>query len=99
MGACEISFIRDGTLSQNQIEEAFRARQQDDRAQNGHQDGYSGDFQTVNRIEFRTDVFETRAEAMDYCLSEAQKWDSVIAVMFKDPNKDLRWLVAGWGAC
>ena len=85
MGACDISFELKGKASKEQIEKAFKHQRENDSEENGHQSGYSGDFQTVNKVDchFHT-VFNSYNEAMEYCLKNAQKWDSVIAVYYKD---------------
>ena len=52
MGATNIHIKREGELTKNEILEAFQAQKVEDRFNNGHQDGYSGDFQTVNQVKF-----------------------------------------------
>lgn len=83
MGACDISFIIGKKATQYEILERFKARREKDRAENGHQEGYSGDFQTVDGVDFHLDrVFSSHREAMDYCLSNSKKWENAIAVYF-----------------
>ena len=97
MGACDISMRVDGNKTQDEVVNAFRKRQEQDRIYNGHQDGYSGDFQTVNRVDFTDKEFQSANDGLDYCLDHAQKWDSVVAVKVRT-DTDYFWLVAGWGA-
>lgn len=86
MGACDISFSLDGKKTFSQVEQAFKDQQRQDASENGHRDGYSGDFQTVHKVEdhsYKTDIFSDRQEAMEYCLKNADKWTSVVAVKYK----------------
>jgi len=83
MGACNIETTRKGKLSRNEIYDLFKSKQDQDRLENGHQDGYSGDFQTVSKVDYRLDqVFTSYNEAHDFCLKNASKWDTVVAVYF-----------------
>jgi len=84
MGACNIEFELPGTPNFSAIEKAFKERQEQDRAENGHQAGYSGDFQTVRKVIDSTHrTFDTYEQAEKYCLENAEKWTSVVAVRFK----------------
>ena len=85
MGACDISFTISGKASMKEVSDAFLTRQQRDREYNGHQEGYTGDFQTVNSVkcEFGK-VFTSFNEAYEYCLSNASKWEHVVAVHYID---------------
>lgn len=97
MGASTIAFTLDGNKTQADVKQAFRDRQADDRDCNGHQDGYSGDFQTVNSVKFSGREFNNWDEAYDYCHDKAEKWDYVVAVKVVNATEN-QWLVAGWGA-
>lgn len=83
MGACDISFIIGKKATVSEVGDALQARRNEDREENGHREGYSGDFQTVTGVEchFNT-VFTSHREAIDYCLSKAEKWGNAIAVYF-----------------
>lgn len=87
MGACDISFIIGKKATVSEVGDALQARRAEDREENGHQEGYSGDFQTVTGVEchFNT-VFTSHREAMDYCLSKAEKWGNAIAVHYVQIN-------------
>ena len=88
MGAHDISFELDGNKTFQDVLQAFRDRQASDAAENGRQSGYSGDFQTVHSVENHSNkVFDTHNEAMEYCLQNATKWESVIAVKVKISDK------------
>jgi Zn finger protein HypA/HybF involved in hydrogenase expression len=85
MGACDISLELKGKASRSEIEAAFRRQQEYDRLENGHQSGYSGDFQTVSKVDCHLgQFFSSRNEAFEYCLKHASKWDTVVAVYFLD---------------
>jgi hypothetical protein len=99
MGAINIEMVLSGEPSSSEIKEAFKRQQGYDSSRNGHQDGYSGDFQTVDKVVIRMHrVFQSYDDATDYCLSEARKWETVIAVRYKEGDK-INTLIAGWGAC
>jgi len=83
MGAHDISFTVDGSQPFSAVRDAFKTRRESDAQENGH-GRYSGDFQTVNRVDNHGDkVFDTESLAQDYCLKNAQKWENVIAVRVK----------------
>lgn len=83
MGACDISLHLKGKRTKEQIEKAFKQQRAQDREYNGHQEGYSGDFQTVDGVDYHLDqVFPNEKKAMEYCLEKASKWDTVVAVYF-----------------
>ena len=83
MGACDISFTIGGKASRIEVETAFKKRREKDAAYNGHQDGYSGDFQTVNRVEYHLDrLFTSYNDALEYCLEKAEKFEHVVAVYY-----------------
>lgn len=83
MGACDISFTIGGKASRIEVETAFKKRRENDSIRNGHQDGYSGDFQTVDRVEYHFDrLFTSHTEALEYCLEKAEKFVNVVAVYY-----------------
>lgn len=83
MGACDIAFTIGGKASRIEIQQAFEKQREKDTIRNGHQDGYSGDFQTVDRVEYHLDnVFTSYREAMDYCLEKSEKFVHVVAVYY-----------------
>lgn len=84
MGADSIGFTLQGEASRGDIQSRFDRQRLQDREDNGSRDGYSGDFQTVDSIDYRLhETFESQQEAMEYCLRHAQKWSTVVAVRFK----------------
>jgi len=88
MGATNIEFEVEGDKPFQEVLAAFKRRQAQDSDDNGHQDGYSGDFQTVHSVENHGHkVFTDYQEAQKYCLDNAEKWESVIAVKYKVTDK------------
>lgn len=105
MGSSNIGFTIAGKASVEKIKKAFARRVKEDRAYNGHRDGYSGDFQTVSGVNFNHlgQVFKSYNEAQDYALDRSEKWGPAVAVYFseKDETTNRRktyTLVAGWCA-
>lgn len=102
MGACNIDFEIEGPATWSQIEKKFNDVREENQKYNGHQDGYSGDFQTVHKVKDHTHmVFNSHNEAYDYCLDKAQKWDFVVAVRYRDtsaakPSAKLKKLQKQW---
>lgn len=84
MGACDISLELKGKVSKTEINAAFTEQRYKDRCENG--DGsYTGDFQTVHKVDYHLDrVFPSHEEAFNYCLEKAVKWDTVVAVYYND---------------
>jgi hypothetical protein len=100
-GATNIGFFLPKKATKTEIEAEFKKRRKADAEMNGDSDSYSGDLQTVKRVEYRylsdSNVFENRSKAEDFCLDKAEKWEFVVAVYFKQDGKVFT-LVAGWGA-
>lgn len=82
MGAEYIEMKLDGKLSRMEVESEVRSRAIEDRAENDSRSGYSGDWQTVNRIEFRGQQPGYR-EAAEYIQKNAEKWSYGIAVQYE----------------
>lgn len=83
MGAQDISLHLKGKRTKQQIEKAFKQQQKIDAEYRGHQEGYSGDFQTVNGVDYHLDkVFPNEGAAMEYCLENSEKWENVVAVYY-----------------
>ena len=100
MGANNIQFKLGGEKTFSDVKQAFTDRVKEDRQNNGHQQGYSGDFQTVSEVKNHghLEPFRDYDEAHEYCLDNAEKWDFVVAVKYLDKDKKPMWLIAGWGA-
>ena len=98
-GASDISFEIPGKADRNAINKKFSQQQKDDADYNGSRDGYSGDFQTVNKVDFNYlgKSFDDMDKAYDFALDKAKKWQTVVALYVTEKGKTTT-LVAGWGA-
>jgi len=93
MGAHNIEFdIADGPSSD--VKKAFDEKRREDKFTNGHQEGYSGDFQTVSTVKIEDKIFDTYREAHEYCLDRAQKWEYVVAVKYREDAKKIKKIVS-----
>lgn len=99
MGATSIDHVMRWKATPKEIEKAFKERRAEDAKCNGRMEGYSGDFQTVSKVDLRYlyKEFNSYGEAQDFCLDKAEKWETVVAVYFKENDLELT-LIAGWGA-
>jgi undecaprenyl pyrophosphate synthase len=93
MGACNIDFQLTGKATKEQIDRAFKRQVKHDRDYNGHREGYSGDFQTIDEIKLHNKTFDSYKEAYDYCLENSEKWCYAVAVYVKDlkVHNDEKW--------
>jgi len=86
MGAHNIEFdIPD--CNKDKVIKAFQYKRSIDRANNGTQQGYSGDFQTIPDVKIHDKIFESYNEAHEYCLEHSKKWEYAIAVKYRDFSK------------
>jgi hypothetical protein len=87
MGASNIDMVLDGKLTKRQVLDKIDEQRKFDKSHNGHQDGYSGDWQTIPDVKFHDHkVFLDIDEASNYCLDNAEKWSHAIAVKIKEAN-------------
>jgi hypothetical protein len=87
MGSFNIDMVLDGKLTERQVLTKIEEQRKDDRGRNGHQDGYSGDWQTIPGVDFHGNKeFFNINEASDYCLAHAEKWGNAIAVKVRLAN-------------
>lgn len=85
MGASDISFEINKKATEKEVLDSFNRQRDRDSDENGHQQGYSGDFQTVDTVKCHFDkVFTSYNEAFDYCLEKAEKWCYAVAVHYID---------------
>lgn len=84
MGAHDISFELTGKATQTQIDIAFKNKVKEDAYNNGHAGGYSGDFQTLDKVDYSHlgRVFGTYEEAYRYALEKSEKWTTAVAVYY-----------------
>lgn len=93
MGAHSIELDFDGKLTKSQILSKIEKQRKEDREYNGHQEGYSGEWQTIPDIAFREHrIFDSYNDAHEYCLENAEKWSYAIAVKYRPDGKDSRVL-------
>lgn len=87
MGASNIQFYLDGKASRSQIEQQFKQKQQEDEG-DADEDGYGGGFSTVRKVDYSYfhQVFNSENEAFDFCMQKAEKFYSVVAVVYKDTS-------------
>jgi hypothetical protein len=99
MGAVGICHVIREKADRTKIDKAFRERREHDQDENGHREGYSGDFQTVTSVDYRFlgKVYSDYNEAEDFCLDKAEKWRTVVAVYFNEAG-ETHTMIAGWGA-
>lgn len=83
MGSCSISLTVQGNL-RSDVEEALRIQRQEDSRYNGHQEGYSGDWQTIRDINYVNETFVDEKEAYEYCLKNSKKWEATAVKVYKD---------------
>ena len=100
MGAVFITMkVKAGHKATPKVLKAYRDQQEEDRARNGHQDGYSGDFQTLDGLNFyHGEVFKTEDRAEDYIYENAEKRGAAIAVKVKEGGKEY-WIIGGLAGC
>ena len=84
MGSNFVDYKYGKKLTKEQISKEFKNRQEEGRDYNGHQDGYSGDFQTVNCVTIKDNVFNTLQEALDYIDNNASKWENAVATYYTE---------------
>lgn len=85
MGATFIQLKFDGKYTREQVIQAVKERRDSDRLENGHQQGYSGDWQTIKDIRFLRDdkIFDDYNAARNYCSENSEKWHYGYAVKYK----------------
>jgi len=85
MGASFVDRSYKGKLTRDQIKKEFDAQVIEDRDYNGHQEGYSGDWQTLNGVRLDDDViFANERDASEYVADHSDKWEHAVAVYFHE---------------
>ena len=98
MGATSIFHVFLKNLSKEDLHNAFRELQEEENQINGHQHGYSGDFQTFDSLRIYDQTFEDLNSAKEFCYDKSEKWISAAATKFKDANGKEKWVIGGWAA-
>jgi hypothetical protein len=79
MGATDIALTIPKRATNKEVHAALNAARAENAACNGHQDGYSGDWQTIYRISFIPGrVFNTRREAEDFAWNKCEKGEAFV---------------------
>lgn len=85
MGACNIDLDLDGKLTEREVRDAIARQRSNDEDENGDR-GYTGDWQTIDRITFSGKTFSTYNEAYEHCSEKCPKWEG-LAVRYKACDK------------
>ena len=83
MGACNIHFTLKGQVNEDKIIKAVNKQRREDKKRNGHQEGYSGDWQTVGNPDLHAKIFSSRENAVAWCYENVEKRDS-LAVHYRE---------------
>ena len=97
MGATNVGFTLDGKKSKKEVIDYFQKAREKALYMYGH-DSYNGTISTIPDVRITDEVFETKSEAEEYCLDNAEKWEYAIACKYKNKEGNLMWLVEGWAA-
>lgn len=102
MGAEFISENREGHLKPDELGEELEQMQSRDNQVNGHRQGYSGDWQTVNSI--KTGLLSTTDggfvsvhDALEFIQENAEKWEYGVAIHAKDGDTEIT-VMGCWAA-
>ncbi len=98
MGATSIFHVFLEDHNKEDLEAAFRELQEEESEINGHQHGYSGDFQTFDSLRIYDRTFDDLNTAIEFCFDKSEKWISAAATKFKDAKGIERWVIGGWAA-
>ena len=99
MGAHDISFGMPKKATLTELLVKMREYREEDAEVNGHQHGYSGDWQTIPSIKSHLHkTFDSQNDAHDYCMEHAEKGMYAIAVYYKTETGEIWTHVAGWAA-
>jgi hypothetical protein len=97
MGGVDIVKYFDGKLTFKEVCDGIQKLREENALEHGHQDGYSGDWQTISIIDKVNKEFENIDDAYDYCADNCDK-RSALAVKAKNENGEWIWYVHGVGA-
>lgn len=84
MGADSISFELDGNKTFSDVLKEVKRLRAENAEENGHAQGYSGDWQTIPEVKDHShEVFADDEKAFNYCLEKCEKWHYAIAVKYQ----------------
>lgn len=98
MGGVDIIKYFDGNLTFSEVCKCIQKLREDNYHEHGHQDGYSGDWQTISNIDRMNREFDNINDAYDYCVDNCDK-RSALVVRTKNTNGEWIWYIHGVGAC
>ncbi len=81
MGADVVTMKFEGKATWAQITSKLAVQRKLDNEENGHRDGYSGDWQTISDRDIkdlRHKEFSSANEAYDWCQKNVEKWEGVV---------------------
>ena len=89
MGADQIYMQFNGIVSDTFIKRKIAQQAAYDNCENGHRDGYSGDWQCVHDFKRVPGFFNSLEEARQYLSENCKKWEPALVVQYltKDPTK------------
>lgn len=101
MGAQYINAFIDGQATEDEIDSWLSNQQDEDNSYNGHQEGYSGDWQTVSGIVLvKNPLFNSLDQAEEYIQDNAVKWQNGIACYYYSPDGiTINTVLGCWAAC
>lgn len=91
MGAEQLTKKLAGQANKFRIKQWYMQQLEHDKEYNGHQDGYSGDLQTIHGgivTHFENGIFKSLDLAYEYCQTNCKKWGAGIAVHYLTNNAD-----------
>lgn len=91
MGANFQTMTLAGTLTRNQVEEAFALAQDQDRYENGH--SYSGGFGMATGISFPPVTFRDVRSADDWLDENCVKWEDALCVTYTTADGVTHWRI------
>lgn len=82
-----------GTLTRNEVKDAFSKAQDQDLYENGH--SYSGGFGMTTGLTFADETFDLYTDAESWLEENCSKWEDAKVVTFTR-NGAAHWLIGAW---
>jgi hypothetical protein len=93
MGAEFQEMVLVGTLTRNEVKEAFAKAQDEDRYENGH--SYSGGFGMATGLSFADKTFDRDTDARAWLDENCNKWEDAKVVTFLKDGV-AHWMIGAW---
>lgn len=87
MGADQIYMQLNGIVSDKLVQRTMDLKARENREENGHRDGYSGDWQCVSIFKRVSGTFKNKEEAMEYLNENCEKWGPALVVQYLTNDK------------